>query len=527
MYKKLVILPVLIAILYLIGFIGNAFLFILLLNVSFLYLLYFITSETWSYLKTKSQAQKAVVFFLLFSLLVGWSSNHFLFPDKFHPISIAGNAGILLFALFLGWGIWKKSKKSLVVTGSVIFVLFIFILTVWKSVGQPQEKADPGLAIQSIPYLSYVVNDKQADKSGVIKIDTNRVCEGFNVYNSFRKPGAYLVDMTGTVLHKWLPKQSHPDWFYVTMAKNGDLLVGIRDIELLRLDWDSNVIWRNDIRCHHDIAIAENNDIYTLSRKDKIFFMYGIPVPILNDYLVMLSPEGKIKKEFSLYNILEYRLSFENIKSIYSWMLNPLNCIQIIKNKFETGFVLYHDIPFDVFHNNTVTIVDKDVDGFCKKGNILISSRDMNTVGIVDLESEKLIWSWGPRIINKQHHPTFLENGNILIFDNGRIKKQSRVIELDPIKEEIVWEYKDNPPEQFFTSSMGASQRLENGNTLITESAKGRVIEVTPDNEIVWEFLNPDKTEDGKRIVIYRMQRITDPENYPVLEEFNDVVPEK
>jgi hypothetical protein len=38
---------------------------------------------------------------------------------------------------------------------------------------------------------------------------------------------------------------------------------------------------------------------------------------------------------------------------------------------------------------------------------------------------------------------------------------------------------------------MGSAQRLPNGNTLITESAFGRVFEVTKEGEIVWDYVNP------------------------------------
>ena len=32
---------------------------------------------------------------------------------------------------------------------------------------------------------------------------------------------------------------------------------------------------------------------------------------------------------------------------------------------------------------------------------------------------------------------------------------------------------------------------MPNGNTLITEGSEGRLLEVTPDYEIVWEYINP------------------------------------
>jgi hypothetical protein len=39
---------------------------------------------------------------------------------------------------------------------------------------------------------------------------------------------------------------------------------------------------------------------------------------------------------------------------------------------------------------------------------------------------------------------------------------------------------------------------LPNGNTLITESDGGRLVEVTPKGEIAWEFLNPVRAETNQ-----------------------------
>lgn len=59
---------------------------------------------------------------------------------------------------------------------------------------------------------------------------------------------------------------------------------------------------------------------------------------------------------------------------------------------------------------------------------------------------------------------------------------------------------------------------MPNGNTLITESGKSRIFEVTPQGEVVWDFYNPYiDMENKRRAVIYRMARITDPQNYPKL----------
>lgn len=89
--------------------------------------------------------------------------------------------------------------------------------------------------------------------------------------------------------------------------------------------------------------------------------------------------------------------------------------------------------------------------------------------------------------------------GNILIFDNGsdggypkKARIYSRVIEIDPVTKEIVWQYCGNDFSSvfhFFSPRISGAQRLPNGNTLICEGLYGRFFEVTQQGEIVWEFL--------------------------------------
>ena len=51
-------------------------------------------------------------------------------------------------------------------------------------------------------------------------------------------------------------------------------------------------------------------------------------------------------------------------------------------------------------------------------------------------------------------------------------------------------------------------QRLPNGNTLITEGTDGRLIEVTRDHEIVWEYISPYYGKNGNHNMIYRAYRL-------------------
>ena len=206
------------------------------------------------------------------------------------------------------------------------------------------------------------------------------------------------------------------------------------------------------------------------------------------------------------------------VTKIYLWIINPKNLWEIVRRKLEGDYIFYGADLVDILHTNTIEIINRSINGLCKKGDILIAVRNLNLIGIIDLENEDLIWSWGRRRLSKPHHPSLLENGNILIYDNGQKREYSRIIELDPLTKKIVWKYRANPPGQFYSPTRGANQRLPNGNTLITESDSGRVFEITNNGQIVWEFYNPEiDTEEGTRAAIYRMLRLTDPKDYAIL----------
>ncbi len=100
----------------------------------------------------------------------------------------------------------------------------------------------------------------------------------------------------------------------------------------------------------------------------------------------------------------------------------------------------------------------------------------------------------GPYI--RQHDPDFTDNGTIMVYDNrsdngnGSVLGGSRIIEIDPVKRSFSIAYEGDAINPFYTNLAGKQQILPNGNILITEYQGGRVFEVTPNNEIVWTFIN-------------------------------------
>jgi hypothetical protein len=186
--------------------------------------------------------------------------------------------------------------------------------------------------------------------------------------------------------------------------------------------------------------------------------------------------------------------------------------------------------------------------------NLMISCREGNIINIISKETGKLVWQIGPDFsktpalkalgwIIGQHHPHLIPRGlpgegNILVFDNGGaagygpasinspdgtkniLRAHSRVVEFNPVTLEKVWEYSPETLNyfkfkyhNFFSPYISGAQRLANGNTLITLGADGRIIEVTRDLKIVWEYVSTyisRPVNEGKQLYcsLYRAYRI-------------------
>ena len=139
-------------------------------------------------------------------------------------------------------------------------------------------------------------------------------------------------------------------------------------------------------------------------------------------------------------------------------------------------------------HGNTIVPLDGE--------RVLVSFRNISVVAIIDKPTGKIVWRLGDEVLAQQHDPNVLPNGNVLIFDNGASRRFlpqgfSRVIEVDPATNAIVWEYRDRPLLNFFSPNISGARRLPNGNTLVTEGRFGRLFQVTASKEVVWEYVSP------------------------------------
>jgi hypothetical protein len=175
-----------------------------------------------------------------------------------------------------------------------------------------------------------------------------------------------------------------------------------------------------------------------------------------------------------------------------------------------------------VFHCNAVQWLDgtaaarsPELAQAFPRGSVLVSVRQLDLLLTLDLERETVLWarqgSW-----RRQHEPTLLPGGTMLVFDNLSVPERSGVLEFDPLSGDQLWLYRADTDGLFFTSGAGTCQRLANGNTLITESNQGRAFEVTPEREIVWEWRNPNRAGDQGELVatLFDLHRL--PPDFPL-----------
>jgi hypothetical protein len=130
---------------------------------------------------------------------------------------------------------------------------------------------------------------------------------------------------------------------------------------------------------------------------------------------------------------------------------------------------------------------------------VYLSLRTTSGIIKVNKETKNIEWVLKYPLVAQQHDPSITHDGTLICFDNGNIRPaavhHSRIVEYDIDAQEVVWVYRDEMPPAFFSPYMGSVQRLWNDNTLICESAFGRIFEVTFEGETVWEYVIPDFAE--------------------------------
>ena len=340
--------------------------------------------------------------------------------------------------------------------------------------------------------------------AGLTALDESRACPGYVLYAPMAGPGdVYLLDVNGTEVHHW--SMPYPPGLYGYLLPNGNLFYGgkLRDAGtwdrfpswkrfksgvMLEADPDGRVVWEHrDPDHHHDARRTESGGaLYLtvelmpaeLAASVKGGILGSAPEGMWSDVIVEVDAQGNRVWEWHAYEHLD-----------------P-----------DVHIITFNDLRDEWSHGNTVAPLPD--------GRVMFSFRNISTIGIIEKATNEIVWQLGYDTIAQQHDPTLLSNGNVLVFDNGAHRSDanlpfSRAIEVDPATNEVVWEYRDSPAYNFFSAFISGARRLGNGNTLITEGMFGRMFQVTPDGDVVWEYINPHFHVDVEGLLGNRVFRAT------------------
>jgi len=392
----------------------------------------------------------------------------------------------------------------------------------------------------------------QAKELGALLVDMNgtevKLWKGLHGFPNKVFPGGYVLGHTG----------ERPNAF------------GLQDqIDLVQVDFDGKIVWKFDqwefiedpgeapqwmARQHHDYQrqgnpvgyyapgmdpLVDRGNTWVLCHRN-VFEKKITDKRLLDDVILEVTWEGDVVWEWHCSDHFDELDFSEEAKNILSRNPNMVPC--------GGGMG-------DWMHINSMSLLGPNKlfdagDHRFHPDNIIWDSRESNIFAIVSRKTGEIVWKIGPDYNGTkalrdlgwmigQHHAHMVPRGlpgegNILVYDNGgwagygapnpgsptgiknALRDYSRVVEFDPTTLEIVWQH--TPKEagllhptdsnRYYSPFISSAQRLPNGNTLITEGSGGRIIEVTADHELVWEYISPYWGTMMHMNMVYRAYRV-------------------
>ena len=375
--------------------------------------------------------------------------------------------------------------------------------------------------------------------------------EGYTLFTAIGSTDTYLIDNDGTVVHSWTSDYAPALSAYLledgTLVRTASLdesdrsfITGGAGGRVELWSWDGELLWEFEYSSssyclHHDIEVLPNGNILMIAwelvdeeealaaGRDSSLLSEGELWP---DSIIEVEPTGtsggNIVWEWHVWDHLvqDYDSSKENYGVVAD---HP----ELIDLNYEAG-----QANADWTHINSIDY-NEELD------QILLSVHGFSEIWAIDHSTTTeeaashsggdsgmggdLLYRWGnpqaydagtddDQMLFSQHDAEWIDDGlpgedNILVFNNGSRRSDqtySSVVEIDPPVEDdgsyslttgeaygptdLVWSYTADPAASFFADHISGSQRLANGNTLITNGTSGTLFEVSASGEIVWEY---------------------------------------
>ena len=345
--------------------------------------------------------------------------------------------------------------------------------------------------------------------NGLVGYEPSEVSKGYTLINGMEKNDyiVKLIDIKGNTVHKWvvpyckyytcddIANKQTIEWVNEiggsVLYPNGDIVLSHQYAGLMKLDKDSNVIWKTNLRAHHLLYRDKEGNIWTPGVKTgQAQYKIGKHILIIKDpeYIFKVSPDGQLLEE---YNIIDILIN-SDMKGLMVDLFNRFD------EEKTDGSLVGNIIGEKLTHLNDVDIVeDPEVYALAgyEKGDILFSLNTLNAIVLLDPKTKKVKWlSVTPFL--RQHDPDITKDGNIMVFDNkgggnkAFFERKSRVLSFNPFNNKTTIHFEKDKEDLFYSFNRGNQQVLPNGNLLITESTRGHVFEINKEGKVVWEYFD-------------------------------------
>ena len=364
--------------------------------------------------------------------------------------------------------------------------------------------------------------------------------EGYTLFAPRSSTTTYLIDNNGLLVHTWesdyLPGQA------AYLLESGNLvrssLIPTEDGSggFQELAWDGTVVWEYGYgKQHHDIEVLPNGNVLLVASEVK------------NNAACIESGRNPdlLDNRLRVLHILEIAKTESGGEVVWEWH-NWDHLIQDFdQTKLNYGVVEDHPELIDINFATSAAadwIHTNSIDYNPEFDQIIVSNRGINEIWVIDHSTTTeeaashsggnsgkggdLLYRWGNQASYRtgsvedqelfaQHDAYWVEpglpgEGNIVVFNNGLGRPEGAFSSIDEIIPPVdqagnyflepdsayepssqIWTYIADNPTDFFAPRFSGSQRLLNGNTLICSGVEGIFFEVTPENEIVWKYINP------------------------------------
>lgn len=319
--------------------------------------------------------------------------------------------------------------------------------------------------------------------------DPSKVSDDWLVFNTAKRTDNYMevghmvaVDRNGKV---WWELHETERGVVTEIQPLPDHTLAVGKFMNLEIqDLDGAVVYRHsENTSHHDIDLLSGN---------RLLYLFFDPFPDPGNPARTILGDG-----IEILNRADWN-------PLWSWRLR--DHIPLSDQSWADMQVNFAGIGQDWTHANALFFDEEE-------SRIYLNVRNLNRIYKIAYPSGTIEWimgdggDFGEGLWSHSHDPQYFPRENrVLIFDNGLLRSDlsshSRVIEVqyDPAAKtaEIVWEYREDP--DFFSPVFGGTFLTPEGHIFFTAGscvdlsdplnglARGRLVEVTREKEIVWEL---------------------------------------